>query len=188
MTGPDLIARAEAFALPFYAAPGRTYHNAAHVRQVLEALASRGVLTPALSLAAWSHDLIHDPRADDNEARSAATFGAWLAAQGAGADLIREVRGLILATRHNLFPATRARALLADADLGILGSDPQAFAAYDAAIRREYAFVPEAPYRAGRARVLRSFLTRERIYWAPEFAGLEAQARANLVAALLRLE
>lgn len=191
MTEPGtahLIRQAEAFALPFYAKAHRAYHNAAHVRAVLDALASRGVLTLPLALAAWGHDLIYDPRAGDNEVQSAAVFGAWLEEQQGDAALIREVGRLILATRHTSPPATRAEALLVDADLGILGSDPDTFAAYDAAIRQEYAFVPEAEYRLGRARVLRGFLERDRIYTAPEFAGLEAQARENLRAALFRLE
>nr|WP_246363324.1 phosphohydrolase [Deinococcus budaensis] len=155
---------------------------------MLGAPASRGVLTPALRLAAWGHDLISDPQAGNNEARSADVFGKWLRAEDADPGLLRGVRALILVTQHTYPPSTRVEALLADADLGILGSDPQVFAAYDAAIRREYAFVPEAAYRAGRAQVLRTFLSRERLYWTPEFAGLEAQARANLSAAAQRLE
>nr|WP_256488099.1 phosphohydrolase [Deinococcus sp. HSC-46F16] len=183
-----MLERAEAFARPFYAEPGRTYHTAQHIQAVLDALASRGVLTPTLALAVWGHDLIYDPRAGDNEARSAAVFGEWLAAQGADMDLIPEVRALILATRHTDPPSTRAGALLVDADLSILGADPATFAAYDRAIRQEYSFVPEKAYRMGRAQVLRSFLDRDRIYTAPEFAGLEAQAGANLRHVLRELE
>jgi predicted metal-dependent HD superfamily phosphohydrolase len=182
-----LLAAAEAFALPFYADPRRTYHNAAHIRAMLDALASRHVLTETLALAVWGHDLIYDPRRGDNEARSAEVFGAWLISQGA-AERVPEITTLILATRHAESPATRAEALLVDADLGILGADAPAFAAYDAAIRQEYAFVPQEAYRAGRARVLRGFLDRERIYTTPEFAELEKRARKNLTAALVGLE
>lgn len=183
-----LLERAGAFALPFYAQPHRAYHNADHVRAVLHALASRGLLTRALTLAVWGHDLVYDPRAEGNEERSAEVFGAWLREQGASPELVAEVRALILATRHTTPPATRDEALLVDADLSILGAGPQEFAAYDAAIRQEYAFVPEEAYRAGRARVLRSFLDRGRIFTTPEFAGLEAAARVNLTHALEGLE
>ena len=182
-----LLNAAEAFAGPFYAEPGRAYHTAAHVRALLDALSVRGVLTPALALAAWGHDLIYDPRAADNEARSADVFGAWLAAQGAPADLQAEVRALILATRHTVPVTTRAEALFVDADLSVLGADAATFDAYDRAIRVEYAHVPEAAYRAGRAAVLRGFLSRERLYLTSEFAGLEPQARVNLARALARL-
>lgn len=151
---------------------------------MLEALEAREVLTPTLALAVWGHDLIYDPRAGDNEARSAGVFGAWLAAQGAPAELVREVEGLILVTRHPSRPANRTQALLIDADLAILGAEPETFAAYDRAIRQEYRHVPGLLYRAGRAKVLRGFLEREQLYTTPEFAGLEEQARINLGAAL----
>ncbi|WP_019585468.1 HD domain-containing protein [Deinococcus apachensis] len=186
--GEELLAPAEAFALPFYAQPHRAYHNADHVRAVLHALDARGLLTPALALAAWGHDLVYDPRASDNEERSAKVFGEWLREQDLSPELGEEVRRLILATRHDAPPTTRDEALLVDADLSILGADSRMFAAYDSAIRQEYAFVPEEAYRAGRARVLQSFLDRERIFTTPEFAGLEAQARVNLASALERLQ
>ncbi|WP_119674109.1 phosphohydrolase [Deinococcus sp. RM] len=190
MTGTHeqaLLTAAEAFAGPFYAEPGRAYHTGAHVRALLDALAGRGVWTPALALAAWGHDLIYDPRAADNEVRSADVFGAWLTAQGASGELQAEVRALILATRHTVPVTTRAEALFVDADLSVLGADPEAFDAYDRAIRVEYAHVPGDAYRAGRAAVLRGFLSRERLYLTPEFAGLEPQARVNLARALARL-
>lgn len=183
----SLLAGAEGFALPHYLEAGRFYHDAAHVRAMLSALDSRGVLTPALALAVWGHDLIYDARAGDNEERSASAFDGWLAAQNAPAELRAEVRALILATKHAAPPVSRAEALLVDADLAILGASPAAFAAYDAAIRQEYAHVPAPLYRVGRKKVLRGFLDRERIYTTPEFAGLEAQARANLAGAVGRL-
>ncbi|OLV17649.1 HD domain-containing protein [Deinococcus marmoris] len=183
----ELLAKAEAFALPHYLEAGRAYHNANHVRAMLDALESRGVLTPALALAVWGHDLIYDARASDNEERSAEVFGGWLTSQSVSAELRQEVRALILATKHSAPPATRAEALLVDADLAILGASSDAFAAYDAAIRQEYAHVPTLLYRVGRKKVLRGFLNRERIYTTPEFAELEAQARANLAGAVGRL-
>lgn len=183
----SLVGAAEAFARPFYDAPERAYHTAAHVQSLIWALGGRGVLTPELELAAWGHDLIYDPRAADNEERSADVFGTWLAAQGAGVDVQAQVRDLILATRHTAPPTTQAEALFVDADLGILGADPDAFDAYDRAIRTEYAHVPEDAYRAGRAAVLRGFLNREQLYLTPEFAALDTPARVNLRRALERL-
>lgn len=183
----ELILEAEAFALPHYLEAGRAYHNAQHIRAMLHALDSRGVLTPALALAVWGHDLIYDARAGDNEERSASTFDGWLASQAVSAELRQEVHALILATKHNAPPATRAEALLVDADLAILGASAADFAAYDAAIRQEYAHVPGLLYRVGRKKVLRGFLNRGQIYTTPEFAGLEGQARWNLTGAVGRL-
>lgn len=182
-----VLAEAEAFALPYYAEAHRAYHNAEHVRAVLHALESRQVLTPMLALAVWGHDLIYDPRKHDNEQRSADVFDGWLAEQGAPADLRAEVHALILATRHAAPASTRAEALLIDADLSILGADAEAFAAYNAAIRREYRHVPGPLYRVGRKKILRGFLDRERIFTTPEFAGLEGRARVNLAGAIANL-
>ncbi|MEF2279340.1 phosphohydrolase [Deinococcus sp. YIM 134068] len=183
----DLLTAAEAFARPFYAEAHRAYHSAEHVRAVLEALDSRGLLTPTLALAVWGHDFIYNPRASDNEERSAEVFGKWLREQGASSELMAEVRPLILATKHAAPPTTRAEALLVDADLSILGADERTFAAYDATIRREYAHVPGPLYSIGRRKVLRGFLERERIFTTPEFTELEGRAQVNLTAALKRL-
>jgi predicted metal-dependent HD superfamily phosphohydrolase len=184
----SLIVAAGAFARPFYAERHRAYHNEQHVRAVLAALSERHVATGTLALAVWGHDLIYDPRATDNEERSAEAFDAWLKSVGARQELRDEVRGLILATRHVAMPAGRTEALLVDADLSILGADDDAFDAYDVAIRSEYAHIPNDRYREGRKRVLAGFLARDRIFTTPEFAGLEGRARGNLGRALGRLE
>lgn len=180
MMDASLLQAAEVFALPRYREPHRAYHGEAHIRAMLDALAARGVSTPTLALAVWGHDLVYDPTAADNEERSADEFDAWLERQGAPGDVRSDVRRLILATRHRALPASRDEALLVDADLAILGAERAAFAAYDAAIRREYAHVPGLAYRMGRFRVLEGFLGRPRIYTTAEFAPLEAQARTNL--------
>ena len=183
----NLLDAAEAFALPYYAEAHRAYHNAQHVRAVLHALDSRQVLTPTLALAVWGHDLIYDPRQHDNEQRSADVFDGWLAERGVSTGQRADIHALILATRHAAPAATRAEALLIDADLSILGADAGAFAAYDTAIRREYKHVPGLLYRMGRKKILRGFLERERIFTTPEFAELEGQARANLLDVLGKL-
>ena len=180
----DLLAAAQVFCTPFYTQPERAYHNLDHVQAMLHALKTRRVLTPALALAVWGHDLIYDPREHDNEERSADAFGAWLESQGADMGTVGKVRRLILATRHNEPPTDQSAALLTDADLSILGAAAPAFWAYERAIRQEYGFVAWEAYQAGRSAVLQGFLERERIYSTPEFAGLEAGARANMAAAL----
>jgi predicted metal-dependent HD superfamily phosphohydrolase len=71
--------------------------------------------------------------------------------------------------------------LLCDADLAILASDDDRYAEYAAAIRREYAHVPEDAFRAGRQQVLRALLELPSIYRLPPLRDAwEAKARANL--------
>ena len=62
------------------------------------------------------------------------------------------------------------------------------FAAYEEAIRREYAHVEPALFRRGRAQILEAFLGRRRIYGTDHFhRRYEAVARRNLEGALGRL-
>ena len=80
-------------------------------------------------------------------------------------------------------------AMLLDMDLSILGANETEFDRYEEGVRREYAWVGEEEWRAGRAAVLRGFLDREHIYFSDLFRGLlEEKARANLRRSLARLE
>lgn len=171
-----------------YGEPHRAYHNATHITEVLghfdEAWEAIGWGQPHDVFAAvlW-HDAIYDPLAKDNEARSAelaATFGASA-----------HTRELILLTaRHGaLSPADvdRDAASFLDCDTAILGAAPAAFDAYDAAVRREYAAVPDDAYRAGRGTFLRTMLERPRIFLGDLFhERYDAAARANLARVLAR--
>ena len=68
--------------------------------------------------------------------------------------------------------------LLCDADLAILAADEERYAAYTAAIRREYAHVPDDAFKAGRAQVLKALLELPSIYrLAPLRAAWEERAR-----------
>ena len=76
---------------------------------------------------------------------------------------------------------------LLDADLAILAADELLYDAYAEAIRREYAWVPEGDYRAGRVRVLERFLARPRIFFTPPMAEAETRACDNLAREIGRL-
>ena len=70
--------------------------------------------------------------------------------------------------------------LLLDADLAILGAEPETYARYARRIRAEYAWVTDEVYRAGRLTVLRQFLARQHIYHTAQYQRLESQVRLNL--------
>ncbi len=154
--------------------PHRRYHDRAHLRRMLNVL---GPAVPAdLRLAAWYHDAVYDPRAIDNEERSAALAAAQLPALGVHP---AEVARLVLLTRdHAPDPADRAGVLLCDADLAILAAPEPEYAAYTAAIRAEYSFVPDPAFRTGRAAVLRRLLALPTLFHT--HPSWEPQARANL--------
>jgi len=169
--------------------PAQIRHNANHILDCLNLLQQNPPSDPAahFPLALFFHDAIYDPRRSDNEQQSAALAAAWLAPH-IPAPTLDLVRSLILATRHSSPPANPAEALIIDIDLSILGRPAPLFLAYDRAIRAEYAHVPDAPYRTGRAKVLQSFLNRPRIFHTPAFLDqFETAAQTNLRNALSQL-
>lgn len=179
-----------------YGEPGRHYHTLAHIAALLAIAARhRGTLADAAAVdaAIWFHDAIYDSRRNDNEARSAGLAVEWLAGRTTAARLAR-IAALIEATAtHTIpdFPDTvdpGDAALFLDMDLSILGAAPAEFDAYEAAVRREYAWVDEASWRAGRRAVLSGFAARPRIFRSAVIGeALEASARANIARSIARL-
>ncbi len=169
-----------------YGASDRHYHGLDHIAALLDAFDANRAMTrefDAVALAILWHDAIYDPKRSDNEAVSAALAAADLGALGVGASLIARVEDLIMATRHAASGDTSDldKTLLVDLDLGILAASEAVYDSYAAAIRREYAHVPAADYRRGRAAVLQGFLERPAIFGTPSLAALwETAARRNL--------
>ena len=173
--------------------PHRRYHTATHVMWVLRHIthiAGHGeplADLPAVQLAALYHDIVYDPRATDNEARSALLAGRAAAALGWPAARRQLVERLVLATAGHA-PCTIDEAVLVDADLAILGAAPDEYAAYVHAVRSEYAHVADDAWRVGRAAVLREFLARPTLFTtATMVSAHEETARANLTAELMSL-
>ena len=169
-----------------YEAPQRRYHGMQHIADCLQDLAVAPGLTDEtrlrLAYAIWWHDVIYDPTRNDNEAASAALAQRDLAALGEAPETCAEVARLICLTAgHQVGDDDPEGALLVSIDLAILGRPPEAYDAYARAIREEYAHLPDAFFRPGRAGVLRRMLEAEPLYPDPAYrARLEDQARANL--------
>jgi predicted metal-dependent HD superfamily phosphohydrolase len=174
-----------------YRAAGRHYHNLRHIHHCLREaqLVSDRLVDPTIVIAAiFYHDAVYDPTRSDNEERSADLAERELRAMGKSEPFIAEVRDLILDTRHQVSPESNDGRYLVDIDLAILGAPAAEFDAYERAIRREYAHVPEEAFRAGRAKVLQSFIDRPRVYGTDVFHDrYEGAARANLARSLAAL-
>jgi predicted metal-dependent HD superfamily phosphohydrolase len=190
--------------------PHRRYHGLRHVVWVLRharrleaeiaEVAECGRRSPeydgaAVTAAAWFHDAVYDPRAADNEARSAGLATEQLSSLGWPADRCRLVAELVEATAGHISDDVTVasehaleRDVLLDADLGVLGADPAAYAAYVSGVRGEYGFLAADEWAAGRGDVLRGLLGRRALYrTAPARSWWEARARANLTAELAAL-
>jgi predicted metal-dependent HD superfamily phosphohydrolase len=145
-----------------------------------------------VELAIWFHDAVYDPRAKDNEARSAFLAAERLGPLGVPVVTVVRVMGLIRSTEHLATaktPTDRDTAVILDADLAILGAAEDRYRRYAADIRKEYAFVPDEKYREGRAAVLQTFQSRPRIFHTQQlFEERDARARDNLGRELKDLE
>jgi predicted metal-dependent HD superfamily phosphohydrolase len=166
--------------------PQRHYHTTGHLATMLSIVDEHATLADdpdAVRLAVWYHDAIYDPRAAANETASAELARSELPQLEVRADRVDEVVRLVLLTAgHRVEPGDRNGALLADADLAILASPSERYDAYAAAVRAEYAHVPDELFRAGRSLVLENLLALPELYrTVPERAAWERAARANLV-------
>ena len=183
----DDLDAAAGYLVSRWSEPQRQYHTVAHLRAVLDVVDRFAGLAPhpeRVRLAAWMHDAVYDPRAlgDANERDSAEFAEGLLTTLGVPADTAAEVARLVgLTAGHATGADDPDGELLCDADLAVLAGDEQAYAAYTAAIRREYAHVPDEDFRAGRAQVLKALLELPSIYrLAPLREQWEQRARANL--------
>jgi predicted metal-dependent HD superfamily phosphohydrolase len=192
--GDDALDAAARDLLDRWSEPHRRYHGRTHLTSVLDVVDRYAQLAPhpdRVRLAAWLHDAVYDPRAAAgvNERDSAALATDLLTRLGAPPEVATDVAMLVALTDgHAAADGDPDGALLCDADLAILAEDPERYAAYAAAIREEYAHVPDDAFRIGRARILRSLLALPSIYRLPPLRGAwEARARTNLTTELATL-
>ncbi len=175
-----------------YSEEHRHYHNCVHVSECLRELDSARQFaqdSAAVESAIWFHDAIYDPKAQDNEERSAALARECLKQMGLGSDLQSAVVQLVLATKHHDITLGPDAPLLLDIDLSILGQPESRFLEYEAQIRQEYSSVPEPIFRAKRAEILESFLARQRLYATDWFHHrYEQHARRNIQISLQKLK
>ena len=181
---PDAVALRDEL-VAAYADPLRGYHDSRHLIEVLDRLdelATAGMpfdTTPVL-LAAWFHDAVYDGERDAEE-RSAAWAEDALV-RVVPSDVVAEVARLVRMTETHLPDDGDANACaLSDADLAILAAPVDRYDQYRAAVRQEYAHLPDEVFLPGRAGVLRSLADKPHLFhtaYAQE--RWEAPARTNL--------
>lgn len=176
----------------------RHYHGVRHVvwvvRHVQAIAAAYDLATPPFDMgvaiaSAFFHDAVYDPRATDNEERSAELATRQLNTLGWPAERVALVYNIIVATAGHLdvnaVDGSRSveRDVLLDADLAVLGSDATEYQAYITGVRSEYGHLDDAQWRHGRGDVLTALLGRSTLYRTERArAWWDAQARANMTA------
>ena len=192
LAGDSDTSRTEwAAVLDAWSQPHRRYHSLAHLAAVLGIV---GELSPhatdpaAVTLAAWYHDVVYEPENGDNEEVSAERARAGLRGLVDDATVEEVVRLVLLTAGHDPAPGDVDGAVLCDADLAVLASPPEAYAAYASAVREEYGHYSDADFTAGRIAVLEQLLALPALYRLPVTAERwTAPARANLTAELTLL-
>ncbi|MFF4400431.1 hypothetical protein [Streptomyces sp. NPDC001480] len=169
--------------------PQRHYHTLTHLTAVLDhidALEEYASDPDVVRLAAWFHDAVYLPDRSENEERSARLAERALPEAGVPAGKTTEVARLVrLTVTHDPADDDRDGQVLCDADLAVLAAPPSAYAAYTAAVREEYHFVPSDAFRTGRAAILRQLLDLPRLFRTPYGQEKwEATARYNLAGEL----
>lgn len=168
-----------------YSSPERFYHNLEHIRQTLEMIDQMKSLSLdyiSVQLAAWFHDVIYNPKTQDNEEKSAEYTESTLNALKIPQIIIDRVKQLILTTKnHQALPTDIDSQILLDADLSILGATQGEYQAYAQAIRQEYSWMSDVDYQIGRQQILYKFLQRKRLYLTEyAYKKFEKQAKHNL--------
>lgn len=177
-----------------YSEPHRKYHNVKHISQCLDELfliedELFEYQENNLEIAILFHDVIYNTKEHDNEEKSAEFAERELRKSRFPENSIKDIKRLILATKHNYIPKEDDEKIITDIDLSILGKPKKTFEKYEEAIREEYSWVPEKLFREGRAKILQSFLDRKNIYQTPFFRKkYESQAKKNLEDSIKKLE
>lgn len=174
-----------------YSEKHRHYHTLQHVdacMKHLDEIVGHIVDFKAVEIALWFHDIIYDPKRNDNEKRSAEYAKAFLASVDLPPEEISKIANLVVLTKHPSRPSRNNEKYMIDIDLAILGANEHRYDQYESSIRKEYGFVPSLLYKKGRRKLLMSFAKSDRIYLTAYFhERYEHQARLNIDRAMKNL-
>jgi pantetheine-phosphate adenylyltransferase len=139
-----------------YDEPNRFYHNWEHIETMLNEAQKMNILSDDLFLAIVFHDVIYDPKRNDNEERSAELFHCYIQNDA--------VKQAILETKTHE-PSSKLSTQLCDLDLGILyQGDLDKFIEFENKIFKEYQFVDYKIYKEKRVDILQELGT-DPMYW-----------------------
>ena len=174
---------------------GRSYHNIQHLNECLIFCEAWGAKLNAhnkacLILSIYFHDSIYIPGQPDNEDKSAQWALTSLGREGVVKAWCEIIHHMVMSTKHadpSKHPIGELEDMLHDIDMQILGSSPTRFADYDVSIAKEYSFIPEEVFKAGREKMMSEFLYQAKmgkLFRTKEGQKLNEQAIVNLKSTL----
>ena len=162
----------------------RYYHTLVHLENLFQ------ILTPiktkindwdTLLFTLFYHDVIYNATKSDNEEKSAELAIVRMQTIGIENTQIEKCKAQILATKKHLYSTDSDTNYFTDADLSVLGQDWETYSNYYKNVRKEYAIYPNILYNPGRKKVLKHFLSMEKIYKTDYFyQEFEQKAKENL--------
>lgn len=160
----------------------RHYHDMTHIEALVNEYrkylheADGANFEKEIVAAIWFHDVVYDPRRNDNEERSAEYARRVLSPINLDVLLVVD---LIMDTKLHE-GGSGVRDLFSDLDLSIFKAKAGDYREYALNIRREYSFVPFDEYVAHRIKILNSFVERPKIFQTKYYSQFDATARENL--------
>lgn len=128
-----------------YDEPHRFYHNLSHIETMISAAKKREILTDELFLAIVFHDIIYNPKANNNEELSAELLYKYMP--------LNKIKQAILDTKTHK-PTNELSKQLCDLDLAVLWSDYETFIDFEHKIFKEYQWVDYNIYKEKRLEIL----------------------------------
>lgn len=138
-----------------YNEPHRFYHNWNHIEYMLNIASNRNILTDELILAIVFHDIIYDPKSNDNEEKSAELFYSFF--KDSDEVNAEKIRLSILDTKHHNNFSSELAKTLCEIDLYNLYDDFDVFYDISMSIFKEYQFVDFETYKVERKKVLERY-------------------------------
>ncbi|CAN5520576.1 hypothetical protein BH10BAC4_BH10BAC4_22460 [soil metagenome] len=166
-----------------YSKSNRYYHNLTHLDSLLSELTphkDKFLNWDVIVFSIAYHDVVYNTLKSNNEEKSGEFARKALAGITFPDEQILQCEQIILATKKHEASNFETN-LFTDADLSILGSEPEEYKEYFTKIRREYSIYPDLVYNPGRRKVLIHFLGFDKIFKTSEFSTrYESKARVNL--------
>ncbi len=179
-----------------YSQEHRHYHTLSHVSTMLDLLDEQRENVQhadAVELAIWFHDVVYDPRRNDNETESGRMFSHFSNELKLNRNICTHVQTMIDATIGHKLPTglnqeeIRTAAFFLDCDLHILSTEAAVYNRYAHDIRKEYNHFDDDTYRKGRISVLQTLVSRDKLYFSLGSSSQETAARANMLREITEL-
>ncbi len=167
-----------------YSSKRRYYHTLEHLVSLLielTAVKSEFQDWETVLFSLFYHDVVYNALKSDNEEKSAELAEKRMRQISVSNEKIALCKLQILATKSHLQSVNNDTNLFTDADLSVLGKPWEVYKQYCENVRREYAMFPNFVYNPGRKKVIKHFLTMDRIFKTDFFyEKFEIQAKKNL--------